>query len=117
MRLNRRNQKTSPSPDRRRRIWFLWTITVGGAALLSGFLTIACGSGATASASSGSAHQPTSSWQAAPVTVVREVTDVPAAVLDSVGLQPTVTPPVALKSQPVLKYDNKPGVYYLGAEP
>jgi hypothetical protein len=39
------------------------------------------------------------------------------AVFDEVGLQPSVTPPVVLASQPALRFGGKPGVYYLGAEP
>lgn len=57
------------------------------------------------------------SWQAAPLDTVREVTDIPTAVFDEVGVQPTVIPPVALSSQPTLRFDGKPGVYYLGSEP
>jgi Domain of unknown function (DUF929) len=57
------------------------------------------------------------SWQPAPTAVVRAVTRIPASVFDRVGLQPGVTPPVALQSQPALKFAKKPGVLYLSSEP
>jgi hypothetical protein len=56
-------------------------------------------------------------WQAAPTSIVQEVTNVPSAVFDQVGSQPTVTSPLLLKSQPPLRFDGKPGIYYMGSEP
>jgi hypothetical protein len=49
--------------------------------------------------------------------MVKQVTAIPQAVFDEVGLQPTVTTPVVLSSQTALRFGGKPGVYYLGAEP
>jgi len=56
-------------------------------------------------------------WRAAPSFIVREVTEIPGSVFNEVGLQPDVTPPVVLHSQPLLKFQGKPGIYYLGNEP
>jgi hypothetical protein len=68
--------------------------------------------------STASAEQKSSSaWQAAPANIVQGVTAIPSAVFDQVGLQPTITPPLVLKSHSALRFNGKPGVYYLGAEP
>jgi hypothetical protein len=67
--------------------------------------------------SAASAGKPTEPWHPAPAGMVQQVTGVPEVVFDEVGLQPAVTPPVVLSSQPALRFGGKPGVYYLGAEP
>ena len=60
----------------------------------------------------------TVAWQAAPPALVEAVSHVPAEVFNNVGLQPTVTPPVVLSGQAAaLPVGNKPGVFYLGAQP
>ena len=56
-------------------------------------------------------------WQAAPKAVVHVVTNIPASVSNTVGLEPSTTAPVVLHSQPALKYGKKPGVFYMSAEP
>jgi hypothetical protein len=48
--------------------------------------------------------------------VVAAVSQVPAGVFNSVGLQPSVTAPVVLSSQSALRFGSKPGVFFLGAE-
>ncbi len=63
----------------------------------------------------GAQSEPT--WQPAPPAVVHAVTSVPASVFNGVGPQSSVTAPVALQSQPVLKFAKKPGVLYVSAEP
>jgi hypothetical protein len=52
-------------------------------------------------------------------TVAKEVTTVPASVFDQVGISsPTdpVTAPHVASGQPLLKFGNKPGVFYMGGE-
>jgi len=61
--------------------------------------------------------QADTSWQPAPAVVVHAVTAIPTSVFNGVGLQPGVKPPVVLHKQAALKFNRKPGVYYLGAEP
>jgi hypothetical protein len=67
--------------------------------------------------SAASAGKPSAPWQPAPAATVQQVTGIPEAVFNAVGLQSGVTPPVVLSSQPALRFGGKPGVYYLGAEP
>jgi Domain of unknown function (DUF929) len=56
-------------------------------------------------------------WQPAPSGVVAEVTGISQTVLDGVGLQPDVTPPVILRGQHRLTLHGKPEIFYLGSEP
>lgn len=60
---------------------------------------------------------PSEPWQPAPPAVVAAVSGLSQAVLDNVGLQPDVTPPVLLHGQHVLRIDGKPEILYLGSEP
>jgi len=54
--------------------------------------------------------------QAAPAAVVAAVSHVPTAVFNGVGLQPSVTPPVVLSGQSVLRFGTQPGLVFIGAE-
>jgi hypothetical protein len=65
-------------------------------------------------ASSGTTGEP---WQAAPTSIVQEVTNVPESVFDAVSLQSTVSAPVLLHGQPQLEFDGKPGIFYMASEP
>jgi hypothetical protein len=60
-------------------------------------------------------------FQAGPVpsSIVQQVTKIPASVYDTIGVSsPTVavTPPHKTSGQPLLKFDTKPGVFYMGGE-
>lgn len=60
-------------------------------------------------------------FQAAPASLVQEVTHIPASVYNAVGVSSSdtpVTPPTAIKNQPSLRFpgSTKPGVFYFGAE-
>jgi hypothetical protein len=57
-------------------------------------------------------------WTAAPASVVDDVTNIPASVYNTVGVNsPTqVNPPVIVHGQQPLTFDGKPGVFYFGAE-
>ena len=55
----------------------------------------------------------------APASVVQDVTNIPASVYNTVGINSpvtSVTPPTLIKGQTPLTYDGKPGVFYLGGE-
>jgi hypothetical protein len=69
------------------------------------------------SAPGGAGAQTEGSWQAAPQAVVKAVTTISPSVSNTVGLQPSVTAPVVLQSQPALAFGKKPGVLYVSSEP
>ncbi|HEX4219182.1 MAG TPA: DUF929 family protein [Acidimicrobiales bacterium] len=54
----------------------------------------------------------------APSSVVSKVTSIPDSVYNQVGVTSSiqVSPPIPLSNQPVLMFDGKPGVLYVGAE-
>lgn len=69
----------------------------------------------------GSSSPSTTTYQSGPVpaSVAQQVTKVPASVYDTIGVSsPTVavTPPHKTSGQPLLKFDTKAGVFYMGGE-
>ena len=66
-----------------------------------------------------SGNGPTPGWTAASLTVVNELTNIPASVYNEVGVNSTavpVTPPTVSSGHPPLLFNNMPGVFYFGAE-